>query len=56
MFEVADLYQREFEYDVKTLRSKIVPILIVFLCILVLILYIGVLIPLWDLGLAAMHR
>ncbi|OGS93488.1 MAG: MSHA biogenesis protein MshG [Gallionellales bacterium GWA2_59_43] len=56
MFEVADMYQREVEYEVKTLSSQIEPILIVFLGILVLILALGVFLPMWDLGKAAMHK
>ena len=56
MFEVADMYQREVEYEVKTLSSQIEPILIVFLGILVLILALGVFLPMWDLGKAAMGR
>lgn len=56
MFEVADMYQREVEYEVKTLSSQIEPILIVMLGILVLILALGVFLPMWDLGRAAMNR
>ena len=56
MFEVADMYQREVEYEVKTLSSQIEPILIVFLGILVLILALGIFLPMWDLGKAAMPR
>lgn len=56
MFEVADMYQREVEYEVKTLSSQIEPILIVFLGVLVLILALGIFLPMWDLGKAAMHR
>jgi MSHA biogenesis protein MshG len=56
MFEVADMYQREVEYEVKTLSSQIEPILIVFLGILVLILALGIFLPMWDLGKVAMHR
>ncbi|MDP4029602.1 MAG: type II secretion system F family protein [Gallionella sp.] len=56
MFEVADMYQREVEYEVKTLSSQIEPILIVFLGILVLILALGVFLPMWDLGKAAIKR
>ena len=56
MFEVADMYQREVEYEVKTLSSQIEPILIVFLGVLVLILALGVFLPMWDLGKAALHR
>ena len=41
MQEVADLYQREVEYELKTLSSQIEPVLIVAL---------GVFLPMWDLG------
>ncbi|MBX3665085.1 MAG: type II secretion system F family protein, partial [Burkholderiales bacterium] len=51
--EIADLYQREVEYDLKHLSSQIEPILIVLLGILVLILALGVFLPIWDLGTAA---
>ena len=50
MDEVAELYQREVEYELKTLSSQIEPILIIFLAILVLILALGVFLPIWDLG------
>ncbi|HEU0188719.1 MAG TPA: type II secretion system F family protein [Gallionella sp.] len=56
MFEVAGMYEREVKYEVATLSSKIEPILIVALGILVLILALGVFLPMWDLGKAAMHR
>ena len=56
MFEIADMYQREVEYEVKNLSSQIEPILIVFLGVLVLILALGVFLPMWDLGKAAMNR
>lgn len=50
MEEVAQLYQQEVEYELKTLSSQIEPILIIFLAILVLILALGVFLPIWDLG------
>ncbi len=56
MFEVAEMYEREVKYEVATLSSKIEPILIVVLGIMVLILALGVFLPMWDLGKAAMHR
>ncbi len=56
MFEIADMYEREVKYEVATLSSKIEPILIVALGIMVLILALGVFLPMWDLGKAAMHR
>jgi MSHA biogenesis protein MshG len=55
MFEIASMYEREVKYEVDALSSKIEPILIVALGILVLILALGVFLPMWDLGKAAMH-
>jgi MSHA biogenesis protein MshG len=55
MYEVADMYEREVKYEVATLSSKIEPILIVTLGIMVLILALGVFLPMWDLGKAALH-
>ena len=56
MLEVAEMYEREVKYEVATLSSKIEPILIVALGILVLILALGVFLPMWDLGKAAMPK
>lgn len=56
MEEVAQMYEREVDYDVKTLSSKIEPILIVGLGALVLILALGVFLPIWDLGSVAMQK
>jgi MSHA biogenesis protein MshG len=56
MFEVAEMYEREVKYEVANLSAKIEPILIVALGILVLILALGVFLPMWDLGRAALHR
>jgi MSHA biogenesis protein MshG len=56
MFEVAEMYEREVKYEVATLSSKIEPILIVVLGVMVLVLALGVFLPMWDLGKAAMHR
>jgi len=56
MEEIADMYQRDVEYDIKTLGSKIEPILIVFLGVLVLILALGIFLPIWDLGKVSLHK
>jgi MSHA biogenesis protein MshG len=56
MEEIGQLYQREVEYELKTLGAQIEPILIVALGILVLILALGVFLPMWDLGGAAFGR
>jgi MSHA biogenesis protein MshG len=56
MQEIADMYQREVEYELKTLGAQIEPILIMCLGVLVLILALGVFLPIWDLGQAAMKK
>jgi MSHA biogenesis protein MshG len=56
MQEVSDMYQREVEYELKTLSAQIEPILIVFLGVLVLILALGIFLPIWDLGKVSMGR
>lgn len=56
MFEVAGMYEQEVEYEIKTLSQQIEPVLIVALGILVLILALGIFLPIWDLGKAALHR
>lgn len=55
MFEVAGMYEREVEYEIKTLAQQIEPFMIVALGILVLILALGIFLPMWDLGRAALH-
>ncbi len=56
MFEIAGMYERDVEYEVKTLAQQIEPIMIVVLGVLVLILALGIFLPMWDLGRAALHR
>jgi MSHA biogenesis protein MshG len=56
MFEVAGMYEQEVEYEIKTLAQQIEPIMIVALGVLVLILALGIFLPMWDLGKAALHK
>lgn len=56
MEEVGQMYQREVEYELKTLGQQIEPILIVCLGALVLILALGIFLPMWDLGKVAIKR
>jgi MSHA biogenesis protein MshG len=49
LLEVAEMYEREVDYELKTLSSQIEPFLIVFLAVVVLVLALGVLLPIWDL-------
>lgn len=54
--EVANMYEREVDYDVKNLAASIEPILTVALGVLVLILALGVFLPIWDMGRVMMKR
>ena len=56
MDEVGQMYQREVEYELKTLGQQIEPILIVSLGALVLILALGIFLPMWDLGKVALKK
>jgi MSHA biogenesis protein MshG len=56
MDEVGLMYQREVEYELKTLGAQIEPILIVCLGAMVLVLALGIFLPMWDLGKVAMKR
>ncbi len=52
--ETAEFYEREVDYDLRNLSAAIEPILLVFLAVMVLILALGVFLPMWDLGSAAL--
>ena len=56
MQEIADMYQGEVEYELKTLAQQIEPILIIALGIMVLILALGIFLPIWDLGKVAIKK
>jgi MSHA biogenesis protein MshG len=56
MDEIAQMYEREVDYELKTLSAQIEPILICFLGVMVLVLALGIFLPIWDLGKAALHR
>jgi len=54
--EVADFYDEEADYSLSRLSEAIEPILIVAMGGIVLVLALGVFLPIWDLGQAAMGR
>ena len=56
LVSVADFYDEDVDYGLKRLAESIEPILIVSMGVLVLILALGVFLPIWDLGAAAMGR
>lgn len=56
MTEIAQMYERETDYAIKGLSSAIEPVLLTIIGALVLVLALGVFMPLWNLGQAAMGR
>lgn len=56
MDEIAQMYEREVDYELKTLSAQIEPILITFLGAMVLVLALGIFLPVWDLGKVALHK
>lgn len=50
MEEIGGMYQRDVEYEIKTLGAQIEPIMILFLGAMVLVLALGIFLPIWDLG------
>lgn len=48
--EVADFYEQEVDYDLKSLGAKIEPILLLVVAAMVLVLALGVFLPMWDLS------
>ncbi|WP_199610751.1 type II secretion system F family protein [Flocculibacter collagenilyticus] len=46
--EAAEFYEREVDFDLKTLTARIEPILIIIVAIMVLILALGIFTPMWD--------
>ncbi|MDP3650430.1 MAG: type II secretion system F family protein [Rhodoferax sp.] len=56
LFEIAEMYERETDYAIKGLSASIEPILLAVIGVLVLLLALGVFLPLWNMGAAAMGR
>ena len=56
LFEIAMMYERETDYNIKGLSAAIEPILLAIIAALVLLLALGVFMPLWNMGQAAMGK
>ncbi len=56
LFEIAAMYERDTDYAIKGLSAAIEPILLAVIGVLVLLLALGVFLPLWNLGQAAMGK
>ncbi len=50
MDEVAGMYEREVDYEIKTLSARIEPLIIAAMGGIVLVLALGVFLPMWDLA------
>jgi len=50
------MYERETDYAIKGLASAIEPLLLLVIGVMVFVLALGVFMPLWSLGQAAMGR
>ncbi len=48
--EVADMYEREVDHEIKNLSTNVEPIITIALGVLVLILALGVFLPIWEMG------
>lgn len=56
LFEIAGMYERETDYSIKGLSAAIEPMLLAVIGVLVLLLALGVFLPLWNMGQAAMGK
>lgn len=56
LFEIAAMYERDTDYAIKGLSAAIEPILLAVIAVLVLLLALGVFLPLWNMGSAAMGK
>jgi MSHA biogenesis protein MshG len=56
LFEIAEMYERDTDYAIKGLSASIEPILLGVIGVLVLLLALGVFLPLWNMGSAAMGK
>ncbi|GAA5218994.1 type II secretion system F family protein [Corallincola platygyrae] len=48
LLEVAEYYEREVDYDLKSITARIEPILIIVVAVMVIILALGIYLPMWD--------
>lgn len=56
LLEIAEMYEREVDYEVDNLSAKIEPILVVCLGAMVLVLALGIFLPIWDLSSAMLGK
>jgi MSHA biogenesis protein MshG len=56
LYEIAEMYEREADHSIKGLTAAIEPILLAVIGALMLVMALGIFLPLWNMGQAAMGR
>jgi len=56
LYEIAEMYEREVDQSIKGLSAAIEPVLLAVISALMLVLALGIFLPLWNMGQAAMGR
>ena len=54
--EIAGMYEREIAYAIKRLSTSLEPVLLAIIAAMVLVLALGIFLPMWSLGQAAMGK
>lgn len=56
LLEIAEMYEREVDYELDNLSARIEPLLIVCLGAMVLVMALGIFLPIWDLSSAMLGK
>lgn len=56
LMEIAEMYEREVDYELDNLSARIEPLLIVCLGAMVLVMALGIFLPIWDLSSAMLGK
>lgn len=56
LLEIAEMYEREVDYELDNLSARIEPLLIVGLGAMVLVMALGIFLPIWDLSSAMLGK
>lgn len=56
LMEIAQMYEREVDYEIDNLSARIEPLLITGLGVMVLVMALGIFLPIWDLSSAMLGK
>ena len=48
LLTVAEFYEQEVDYDLKTLSARVEPIMLIGIACVVMVLALGIFLPMWD--------